>query len=84
MRQAFNLCDTHGAGYISKDALKNVLKTLGREEFGEDANVTGLFTDRGGKIDFETFKELYDANIKGKEEVRGPPAPLRGRLERGG
>ena len=78
MRQAFNLFDTHGEGYISKDALKNVFKTLGREEFGEDANVTGLFTDRGGKIDFETFKELYDANIKGKEEVRGPPAPLRG------
>lgn len=69
MRQAFNLFDTHGEGYISKDALKNVFKTLGREEFGEDANVTGLFTDRGGKIDFETFKELYDANIKGKEEI---------------
>lgn len=69
MKQAFNLFDTTGEGYISKDALKNVFKTLGREDSGGDSDVTGLFTDRGGKIDFETFMDLYNGKIKGEQEV---------------
>ena len=64
MQAAFNLFDKDGDGKINEDEMSEVLKTLGRkcdkaairEMIG--GNVEGIFTARGGAVDFETFKSI--------------------------
>ena len=73
LKQAFDLFDPTGEGYISQDGLKKVFASLSKDSedlsslFGQDTS--GLFTDRGGKIDFDTFLKLYRAELKGDQEI---------------
>ena len=63
-KQVFELFDKDGDGKISQDELKDILMTIGqnptdaelREMIG--GSVSGLFTARGGAIDFKTFQEI--------------------------
>lgn len=73
MRAAFNLFDPDGEGKITQEGLRNTMKTLGktaddselRTLIGED--VSGMFTARGGKIDFDTFCKIYSGDLKKDE-----------------
>lgn len=64
MRRAFDLFDRDGDGKISQQELGDVLKTLNRSATEADikeligGSVSGMFTARGGSIDFETFKQM--------------------------
>ena len=63
-KQVFELFDKDADGKISQDELRDILKTLGQEPTDADlremigGSVSGLFTERGGAIDFETFKNM--------------------------
>jgi hypothetical protein len=65
MKAAFNLFDQDGDGYITSDQLKNIFKTLGKAADDSDlrtlisGDVEGMFTARGGQIDYETFVNIY-------------------------
>ena len=64
IRRAFVLFDRDGDGKISQAELGDVLKTLNRSATEADireligGSVSGMFTARGGSIDFETFKSM--------------------------
>ena len=64
IRRAFDLFDRDGDGKISQAELGDVLKTLNRSATEADireligGSVSGMFTARGGSIDFETFKSM--------------------------
>lgn len=64
MKRAFNLFDKDGDGKISQAELGEVLKTLNRSATDAEikemigGSVSGMFTARGGAIDFETFKQM--------------------------
>lgn len=74
MLQAFNLFDKEGNGYITQDGLKNTLKTLGKSATDQElrtligGDVDGMFTARGGKIDFETFCKIYNGEQVAKND----------------
>ena len=65
MKAAFNLFDPDGDGKITKEGLQNILKTLNKAATDEEMrtlignNVDGLFTQRDGKIDYDTFVSIY-------------------------
>ena len=65
MRAAFNLFDPDGDGKITQEGLQNILKTLGKATSDAEmrtligGNVEGLFTERQGKIDYDTFVSIY-------------------------
>ena len=66
IRDEFKQIDTGGDGKISFDELKEVFKTLNKGATDQElrdmiggGQVEGLFTARGGAIDFETFKQLF-------------------------
>jgi calmodulin len=65
MKAAFNLFDQDGDGYITSDQLQEILKTLGKATTPQEireligGNVEGLFTQRDGKIDYDTFVEIF-------------------------
>ena len=74
MRAAFNLFDPDGDGKITQEGLKNTLKTLGKDATDAElrsligGDVSGLFTARDGKIDYETFCKIYTGEIKQDKE----------------
>eukprot|EP00325_Prymnesiales_sp_UTEX-LB-985_P005318 CAMPEP_0174700596 /NCGR_PEP_ID=MMETSP1094-20130205/5505_1 /TAXON_ID=156173 /ORGANISM="Chrysochromulina brevifilum, Strain UTEX LB 985" /LENGTH=147 /DNA_ID=CAMNT_0015898107 /DNA_START=132 /DNA_END=575 /DNA_ORIENTATION=- len=74
MRKAFDLFDPDGAGKITKEGLQKTLKTLNKATTDEDMrmlignNVDGLFTERDGKIDYETFVAIYNGELRHAKE----------------
>jgi len=76
MRAAFNLFDPDGDGKITQEGLQNILKTLGKATSDAEmrtligGNVEGLFTERQGKIDYDTFVSIYNG------ELRNAPEPI--------
>ena len=89
MQRAFNLFDADGDGKISQSQLKEVLRTLGLSTdkdrtMSDDelrgligGNVDGMFTARGGAIDFSQFKELMVCRAASRRRRRAasPRAP---------
>ena len=65
MRAAFNLFDPDGEGKITKEGLQNTLKTLGKAMNDDEVrkliggDVDGMFTQRDGKIDYDTFVQIF-------------------------
>jgi Ca2+-binding EF-hand superfamily protein len=84
MKQAFNLFDRDGDGKISQDELKEVLKTLGRKDTTNaeireliGGSIEGMFTARGGSIDFETFISIVVSPwISATQDPRVAPRTL--------
>ena len=70
MRAAFKLFDPDGEGVITQEGLKNTLKTLGKQATDAElrtligGDVSGMFTARGGKIDYEMFCKIYKGELK--------------------
>ena len=66
MKKVFDLFDKDGDGKISQSELQECLKTLSGEKTMTDKDirdligeeVEGMFTQRGGAIDFELFKSI--------------------------
>ncbi len=64
LKRAFDLFDKDGDGQISQQELGAALKTLGQEASPAElkamigGSVEGMFTERGGAIDFETFTKI--------------------------
>ena len=76
MQRAFNLFDKDGDGKISQQELSNVMTTLGKPTSAAElkamigGSVEGMFTDRGGAIDYATFKSIV---VRAAPTL--PPAP---------
>lgn len=72
-RQVFGLFDRDGDGKISMNELGEVMKSLGADASQAElkamigGSVEGMFTARGGAIDFATFKKIIDGEKFGDE-----------------
>ncbi|XP_050215191.1 calmodulin-like protein 3 [Mercurialis annua] len=67
MREAFNVFDKNGDGFISGDELRSVLDSLGLRQGGcaEDCKkmIMKVDADGNGLVDFVEFKEMMKAGV---------------------
>ena len=59
LKKSFDIIDINGDGYISKDELLSVSKTLGHELSNEEANDIGKIIAKDGKIPYDKFKNWW-------------------------
>ncbi len=64
LRDAFNVFDKEGDGFLNREQLENLIKNLGEEVSEKEAieMIDSFRFDEDGRIDFDTFVEVLFNN----------------------